>query len=111
MIHPRIECHILFGGGVRLSPLGKSATNWSLVPALLDDDDDDDDDDGAVSRMRIGKGNRSTWIKPVPVPLSPPQIPHDLTWARTVNYKNIQKSNYHLNYAHFINFTSFILPT
>jgi hypothetical protein len=31
--------------------------------------------------MRIGKGNRSTWRKPTPVPLCPPQIPHDLTWA------------------------------
>jgi hypothetical protein len=32
--------------------------------------------------MRIGKGNRSTRRKPAPVPLYPPQIPHDLTWAR-----------------------------
>jgi hypothetical protein len=39
---------------VRLSPLGTSAT-----------------------------GNRSTRRKPAPVPLCPPQIPHDLTWART----------------------------
>jgi hypothetical protein len=33
--------------------------------------------------MRIGRGNRSTQRKPAPVPLCPPQIPHDLTWART----------------------------
>jgi hypothetical protein len=33
--------------------------------------------------MRIGKGNPGTRIKPAPVPLCPPQIPYDLTWART----------------------------
>jgi hypothetical protein len=27
--------------------------------------------------MRIGRGNRSTRRKPAPVPLHPPQIPHD----------------------------------
>jgi hypothetical protein len=32
--------------------------------------------------MRIGRGNRSTRRKPAPAPLCPPQIPHDLTWAR-----------------------------
>jgi hypothetical protein len=43
----------------------------------------DDDDYGAVGGMRIGRGNRSTRIKPAPVPLCPQQIPHDLTWDRT----------------------------
>jgi hypothetical protein len=33
--------------------------------------------------MRIGRGNRSTLRKPAPVPLCPPQTPHDLTWTRT----------------------------
>jgi hypothetical protein len=33
--------------------------------------------------MRIGRGNRITWRKPAPVPLCPPQIPHDLSRART----------------------------
>jgi hypothetical protein len=42
-----------------------------------------EDECGAVSRMRIGRGNWSTRRKPAPVPLCPPQIPHDLTWART----------------------------
>jgi hypothetical protein len=37
----------------------------------------------AVGEMRIGRGNRSTRIKPAPVPLCPPQILHDLTWDRT----------------------------
>jgi hypothetical protein len=38
------------------------------------------DEYGAFGGMRIGRGNRSTWRKPAPVPL---QIPHDLTWDRT----------------------------
>jgi hypothetical protein len=42
-----------------------------------------DDECGAVGRMRIGKGNRSTRRKPASVPLYPPQIPHDLAWVRT----------------------------
>jgi hypothetical protein len=33
--------------------------------------------------MRICGTNRSTRRKPAPVPLCPPQIPYDLTWART----------------------------
>jgi hypothetical protein len=43
----------------------------------------DDDECGAVDGMRIGRGNQSTRREPTPVPLCPPQIPHDLTWART----------------------------
>jgi hypothetical protein len=42
-----------------------------------------DDECGAVGGMRIGRGNRSTGRKPAPAPLCPPQIPHDLIWART----------------------------
>jgi hypothetical protein len=49
-------------------------------PRMLDDDDDEY---GAVGGMRIGRGNRSTRSKPAPVPIFPPQIPHDLTWDRT----------------------------
>jgi hypothetical protein len=41
-----------------------------------------DDECGAVGGMRIGRGNLSTRRKHSPVPLSPPQIPHDVTWAR-----------------------------
>jgi hypothetical protein len=33
--------------------------------------------------MKIDRGNRSTRRKPAPVPLCPPQIPHELIWART----------------------------
>jgi hypothetical protein len=43
---------------------------------------EDDDDCGAVGRMRIGRGNRSTRRKPAPVALRPQQIPHDLTQAQ-----------------------------
>jgi hypothetical protein len=34
----------------------------------------DDDDCGAIGGMKIGRGNRSTWRKPAPMPLCP--IPH-----------------------------------
>jgi hypothetical protein len=40
------------------------------------------DECGSVSEMS-GRGNQSTWRKPVPVPFCPLQIPHDLTKART----------------------------
>jgi hypothetical protein len=43
----------------------------------------DDDDRGAIGAMRIGRGNRSTRKTQAPVSLRPPQIPHDLTRART----------------------------
>jgi hypothetical protein len=43
---------------------------------------DDDDECGAVGGMS-DSGNRSTRRKPAPFTLCPPQIPHDLTWART----------------------------
>jgi hypothetical protein len=63
---------------VRLNPLGTSATylayctspRWQIMC-------------GTIGGMRIGRGKRSTRRKPTPVPLSPPQIPHDLTWGRT----------------------------
>jgi hypothetical protein len=32
----------------------------------------------------LGKGNRNIRRKPAPVPFCPPQIPHDLTRARTL---------------------------
>jgi hypothetical protein len=44
----------------------------------------DDGDCGAIGGIKIGRGSRSTRIKPAPVPLCPPQIPHDQTraWIR-----------------------------
>jgi hypothetical protein len=60
-------------GGVRLSPLGTSATVGLLYqPRMIDDDY------AANGGMRLGRGNWSTRRKPAPVPLYPPQIPHDL---------------------------------
>jgi hypothetical protein len=35
---------------------------------------------GTIGGMGIGRGNRNTWRKPVPLLMCPP---HDLTWART----------------------------
>jgi hypothetical protein len=61
------------GGGVQLGLLGTSATNWPIAPAP------GDYEDGEFGGMMIGRGSRSTRREPVPVPLCPPQIPHDLT--------------------------------
>jgi hypothetical protein len=65
----------ILGGGVQLGPLGTAATNRPIVAAL------GDYDDGEIGGM-IGRGNRSTWRKPAPVPLCPPQTPH-AAWMRT----------------------------
>jgi hypothetical protein len=45
--------------------------------------DDDDGDCGATGEMKIVRGNRSTRRKRAPDPFCPPQIPHDLSRART----------------------------
>jgi hypothetical protein len=60
------------GGGIQ-GPLGTAATSKPIVSAP------GDYDDGEIGGM-IGRGNRSTRRKPAPVPLCPPQTPHD---ART----------------------------
>jgi hypothetical protein len=63
--------------GVRLSPLGTAATIALLYqPHMVDDGGC-----GATVGMKIGRGNRSTRRKPVPMPLCPPQIRHDLNQA------------------------------
>jgi hypothetical protein len=56
---------------MNLSPF-MSGTNWPVALDVY----------GAFGGMRIGRGNRSTHKNPVPVPIRPPQIPHDLTWDR-----------------------------
>jgi hypothetical protein len=61
------------GDGVQLGPLGTSATNRPIIPAP------GDYEAGEFGGMITGRGNRSTRRKPAPVPLCPPQIPHDLT--------------------------------
>jgi hypothetical protein len=60
----------IVGGGVQLGPLGTVATNRPVMPAL------GDYDDAEIGGMIIGRGNRSTWRKPAPVPLCPPETPH-----------------------------------
>jgi hypothetical protein len=63
----------------KLNPLGTAATIGLLYqPQMIDDDDC-----GAVGGMKIGRGSRSTRRKPAPPSLCPPQIPHDVTPART----------------------------
>jgi hypothetical protein len=57
------------GGGVQLGPLGTAATNRPIMSAP------GDYDDGEIDGMIIGRVNRSTRRKPVPVPLCQPQIP------------------------------------
>jgi hypothetical protein len=48
---------------------------------------------GAVSEMRICKGNSSAWRKPPPVPPCPSQIPHDLTY--TCNFQSFSDVTIH----------------
>jgi hypothetical protein len=51
--------------GVRLSPHRTAATIGLLYqPQMMDDGGC-----GAIGGMKIGRGNRITWRKPVPVPL------------------------------------------
>jgi hypothetical protein len=59
----------------KLGPLGTSATEWPIVPAL------GDYEDGEFGGMKIGRGNRSTRRKLAPAPVCPPQIPLYQTWV------------------------------
>jgi hypothetical protein len=64
---------------MRLSSLGTAAIIGSLYqPQMIDDVDC-----GAIGGMKIGRGNWNTRRKPAPLSLCPPEIPHDLTRART----------------------------
>jgi hypothetical protein len=70
---------IIILSGVRLSPLGTAATTGLFYqPQMIHDGDC-----GAICGLKIDRGTRSTRRKPAPVPLCPPQIPHNLTQART----------------------------
>jgi hypothetical protein len=64
--NPTAQVNVVSWGGVRLSPLGTSVTNWPIVP----------NPDDMWWWMWSSRWNEN-W------PLCPPQIPHDLTWART----------------------------
>jgi hypothetical protein len=67
---------IWYGGGVQLGPRGTVATNSPTAP------DPGDYDNGEIGEM-IGRGNRSTWRKPAPMPLCPPQTPPHAARTRT----------------------------
>jgi hypothetical protein len=70
---------IIIISGARLSPLGTAATSALLYqPQMIDDGDC-----GAIGGTKIGRGNRNSRRKPASLPLCPPQVPHNLTWART----------------------------
>jgi hypothetical protein len=60
-----------------MGTLGTSASSWPIVPAPGEYEDRE------FGGMKIDRGNRSTRRKPVPLPLCPPQIPHDLTGLET----------------------------
>jgi hypothetical protein len=63
---------------VTLNPLGTSATNWPIVPAQ-------DDKWMWSSRWKENWQEKPKYSENTyPVPLCPPQIPHDLTWDWTL---------------------------
>jgi hypothetical protein len=69
---------IIILSGVRLRPLSTAVTTGLLYqPQMIDDY-------GVIGGMKIGRGNRSTWRKPAPAPIHPPQISHDQNraWSR-----------------------------
>jgi hypothetical protein len=67
---------IIILSGVRLSPLGTAATTGLLYqPQMIHDC-------GGIGGMNLGR-ETSVLRKPAPVPLCPPEIPHDQTRART----------------------------
>jgi hypothetical protein len=57
------------GGGVQNGSTRHVGHYWPIVPAS------GDCDDGEFGGITIGRGNRSTWRKPAPAPLRPPEIP------------------------------------
>jgi hypothetical protein len=70
---------VIIINGVRMSPFNTAITLGILPqPQKIDDGDC-----GGIGGMKIGRENRSTRRKPAPVPLCPPQIPHNQAWART----------------------------
>jgi hypothetical protein len=78
-----------------LGPLGTAATNMPIVPAP------GDYDDGEIGGM-IGRGNKSTRRKPVPVPPCPPQTPHAArtrTRAAAVGSQRLNRLSYGTAYG------------
>jgi hypothetical protein len=52
----------IVGGGVQTGSPQHVGHFWAIVPAPSDFED------GELGGMKIGRGNRSTWRKPAPVP-------------------------------------------
>jgi hypothetical protein len=67
----------MVGGGVQTESTQHVGHFWPIVLAS------GDCEDGEFGGMKIGRGNRSTWRKPAPAALCPPQIPLDQTRPRT----------------------------
>jgi hypothetical protein len=65
------------GGGVQSGSTRHVGYFWPIVHVP------GDGEDGEFGGMKIGRGNRSTRLKPAPAPLYPPQIPLDQTRALT----------------------------
>jgi hypothetical protein len=65
--------------GVRPSLLGTAAT----IGLLHEPQTMEDGDCGATDGMKIGRDSRSTRRKRAPVPFCSPQVPHNMTRART----------------------------
>jgi hypothetical protein len=78
----KLDYFFIIISGVGLSPLGTSGLLYK--PQMIDEGDC-----GAIGGMKIGGGNRSTLRKPAPVPLCPPQIPHDQTRAAMVGSQQL----------------------
>jgi hypothetical protein len=80
----------LYNGGWNPRSTRHCGHQWPIVPAL------GDYDDGGIGGM-IGMGNRSTWRKPAPVPLCPPQTPHAAqmrTRAAVVGSQRLNRLSY-----------------
>jgi hypothetical protein len=67
----------IVGAGVQTGSTRHVGHFWPLVLAPGDFEDEE------FGRIKIGRGNRSTWRKPAPAPLFSPQIPLDQILART----------------------------
>jgi hypothetical protein len=64
-------------GGVRFHLVRRWLFCLLYQPRMMNDER------GAIHGM-LGRETQSTLRKPAPLPLRPPQIPHDLTWLRTL---------------------------
>jgi hypothetical protein len=83
--------YLIYWGWVRLSPLGTSASTWSIVPAP----DDRDNECRAIGGMGMGKGNRSTRKETCPSATSSTTNPTwpDLIVVLYVLINNVLPSN------------------